>query len=73
MTLSNGKIFEIVAENYAPNNKYIQSATLNGAEWNKPWFSHEDIANGGKLVLNMGDKASRWGSDLANVPPSGKN
>jgi len=73
MTLSNGKIFEIVADNYAPNNKYIQSATLNGKEWNKPWFSHEDIKDGGKLILKMGDKASCWGSDLANVPPSGKD
>ena len=72
MTLSNGKAFEILADNYAPGNKYIQSATLNGKEWNKPWFSHEDIANGGKLVLKMGDKASAWGSDPANVPPSGK-
>ncbi|MDR0872617.1 MAG: glycoside hydrolase family 92 protein [Prevotellaceae bacterium] len=73
MALSNGKTFEIVAENYAPNNKYIQSATLNGKEWNKPWFSHSDIINGGKLVLVMGDKANTaWGSDLADVPPSGE-
>ncbi|GHT33021.1 alpha-1 2-mannosidase [Bacteroidia bacterium] len=73
MALSNGKTFEIVTENYAPNNKYIQSATLNGKEWNKPWFSHSDIINGGKLVLVMGDKANTaWGSDLADVPPSGE-
>ena len=28
--LDNGKTFEIVCKNYAPQNKYIQSATLNG-------------------------------------------
>ncbi len=69
--LGNGKTFEIEATNVSYHNKYIQSATLNGQEWNKPWFSHDDIKNGGKLVLVMGPKANeKWGSDLANVPPS---
>lgn len=69
MTMSNGKVFEIVAENYSPENKYIQSATLNGKEWNKPWFYHSDIENGGKLVVVMGQKANKkWGKD--EVPPS---
>lgn len=71
MTMSNGKVFEIVAKNYAPENKYIQSATLNGQEWNQPWFTHNDIANGGKLVVVMGSKANKnWAADLKNVPPS---
>ena len=74
MTLSNGKIFEIIAENCSDENKYIQSATLNGKELNQPWFNHSDIANGGKLVLKMGDKANKaWGSDFKNVPPSAKS
>lgn len=69
MKLSNGNVFEVVAENYSPENKYIQSATLNGKEWNKPWLSHEDVANGAKLVLVMGDKANKnWGA--GSVPPS---
>jgi predicted alpha-1,2-mannosidase len=71
ITLSNGNIFEIQARNCSADNKYIQSATLNGVEWNKPWFHHNDIVNGGKLVLVMGDKANQqWGASLANVPPS---
>lgn len=69
--LGNGNVFEIEAINCSDDNKYIQSATLNGKEWNKPWISHEDIIRGGKLTLVMGDKANKdWGSDLANVPPS---
>lgn len=69
MTMSNGKVFEVVAENYSPENKYIKSARLNGKEWNKPWFSHKDIENGAKLVLVMGDKANKnWGAGC--VPPS---
>ena len=71
MKLSNGNVFEIEAQNCSDENKYIQSATLNGKTWEKPWFSHEDIIKGGKLVLIMGDKANKsWGADLKNVPPS---
>ncbi|HET8829982.1 MAG TPA: GH92 family glycosyl hydrolase [Pelobium sp.] len=71
LKLSGNKVFEIEAENYAKNNIYIQSAKLNGKDWNKPWFSQSDIANGGKLVLVMGNKANpNWGSDLNNAPPS---
>ncbi|MBR5542182.1 MAG: GH92 family glycosyl hydrolase [Bacteroides sp.] len=71
ITLSNGKIFEIEAIGASEDNKYIQSATLNGKEWNKPWFEHDDIKNGAKLVLVMGDKPNKaWGSDEGAVPPS---
>jgi predicted alpha-1,2-mannosidase len=69
--LGNGKVFEVAAKNCSDENKYIQSATLNGNEWNKPWFNHSDIENGGSLVLIMGDKANKnWGSNLKDAPPS---
>ncbi|MBQ5663475.1 MAG: GH92 family glycosyl hydrolase [Bacteroidaceae bacterium] len=71
ITLSSGNILEIEAINASDDNKYIQSATLNGNEWNKPWFSHDDIKNGAKLVLIMGDKPNKeWGSADDAVPPS---
>lgn len=71
INLSNGNQFSIVAKNYSPNNKYIQSAKLNGKEWNKPWFSHQELMNGGTLELVMGDKANKnWGTGKENVPPS---
>lgn len=71
MKLSNGKVFEIDVVNYAKENKYVRSATLNGMTWDKPWFSHSDIANGGKLTLVMGDKANKnWGASPEAVPPS---
>lgn len=69
--LENGKDFTINTKNYAPENKYIQSAKLNGKIWDKPWFSHSDILDGGKLELVMGNKANKtWGSDPGSVPPS---
>lgn len=67
--LGNGKIFEIKAINCSEDNKYIQSAKLNGKELNQPWFNHNDIADGGVLELIMGNKANRnWGT--ATPPPS---
>lgn len=67
--LSNGSVFEIKAPKASKENKYIQSAKLNGQEWNKPWFSHSDIAEGAILELEMGPKANKtWG--VGNPPPS---
>ena len=61
--LGNGNDFKIVAKNFSVNNKYIQSAKLNGKEWNKPFFSHDDIKDGGVLELVMGEKANKlWGA-----------
>jgi predicted alpha-1,2-mannosidase len=72
--LSNGKEFRIEAKNCSQQNKYIQSAKLNGKEWNKPWFSHDDIKDGGVLELIMGDKANKlWGSAPEDAPPSAES
>lgn len=71
VNLENGSKFIISTKNYAPENKYIQSAKLNGKTWNKPWFYHKDIENGGTLELVMGNKANKsWGSAPNNAPPS---
>jgi predicted alpha-1,2-mannosidase len=60
--LGNGKTFVIEAPNASEENKYIQSATLNGEELNSPFISHEDLMNDGKLHLEMGPKANKsWG------------
>jgi len=69
--LGNGKFFEVKAIDNSVENKYIQSATLNGKVWNKPWFNHSDLISGGKLVLKMGPKANKnWGSLVDDAPPS---
>ncbi|MBL4561702.1 MAG: GH92 family glycosyl hydrolase [Labilibaculum sp.] len=60
--LANGKTFEVEALNVSADNKYIQSATLNGKTLTKPWFSHNDLIKGGSLVLEMGSKPNyNWG------------
>ena len=60
---------EIKANNASPENKYIQSARLNGKELNQAWFNHSDIIDGGLLEVEMGPKANKsWGT--ATPPPS---
>jgi predicted alpha-1,2-mannosidase len=69
--LGSGKEFTILANHVSARNKYIQSAELNGKPLNKAWFRHTDIANGGKLVLEMADRPNLdWGSAPETAPPS---
>ncbi len=69
--LGNGKLFTIIAHHASAQNKYIQSAELNGKPLNKAWFQHADIANGGTLVLEMANKPNtQWGSAPDDAPPS---
>jgi predicted alpha-1,2-mannosidase len=69
--LGNGKLFTIIANHVSDKNKYIQSAQLNGKPLDRPWFPHSAIANGGSLILEMGDKPNtRWGSGQEDAPPS---
>jgi putative alpha-1,2-mannosidase len=59
------------ANHVSAQNKYIQSAALNGKPWDKPWFAHTDIAAGGELVLEMGSQPNlTWGSHPVDAPPS---
>jgi predicted alpha-1,2-mannosidase len=69
--LDGGKTFTVQSLNYSPDNKYIQSAKLNGQEWNKAWFSHDDLMQGGILELTMGKQPNKqWASSPDVVPPS---
>ncbi len=70
--LDNGNVFTVEAKNSSWSNKYIQSATLNGEPLERTWFTHSDLINGGKLVLQMGDRPNKkWG--LESPPPSVNN
>ncbi len=71
--MENGKTFKIICHNYSRENKYIQSAKLNGKEWNKSWFSHKDLMKGGQLEFVMGKYPNKhWASAPGAIPPSFK-
>lgn len=71
LDVGDGKRFVIEAPGASAQNKYIQSATLNGKPLDKPWFEHRELAKGGKLVLEMGPRPNiEWGSAPGDAPPS---
>jgi predicted alpha-1,2-mannosidase len=54
--------FTIIAEYTSPDNIYIQSATLNGKEFNRTYITHKEILQGGPLHFIMGNKPDKnWG------------
>jgi predicted alpha-1,2-mannosidase len=63
--LKDGKKFRVIANGCSKKNKYIQSAKLNGLDFNRCWIKHSEIVNGGVLELRMDDKPNKsW----ANTP-----
>jgi predicted alpha-1,2-mannosidase len=62
INISEDKTFTIIAENTSDKNIYIQSATLNGTEFNRTNISHKEILQGGTLKFIMGpDPNKNWG------------
>lgn len=54
--------FVIEAENASKENIYIQSATLNGVEFNQTSISHKTMTQGGVLKFVMGNTPNKnWG------------
>ena len=69
--IGNGKKFVVEARNVSKQNKYIQSAELNDKSIDRPWFSHDELMQGGKLLLIMGPQPNKeWGSSPEAAPPS---
>ena len=59
-----GMSFVIEVKNNKPENYFIQSALINGKPLSGPWFYHDEITGGGKLILEMGkDKNQKWGGE----------
>ncbi|MGK6351009.1 GH92 family glycosyl hydrolase [Parapedobacter sp. DT-150] len=64
-----GKTFTITTKNNAPENRYIQSARLNGNILEQCWFHQDALKKGGTLDLVLGPLPNEsWG--LKNPPPS---
>jgi predicted alpha-1,2-mannosidase len=64
-----GGQFTVSAKDNSRANAYIQSATLNGQPLTHAWLTHDQIAAGGTLVLQMGPNPNRnWASAPADRP-----
>ncbi len=73
-TYYSGKTITIAAPKSSRANKFIQSATFNGAPLNKPWFFHKDLVKGAVIKLSMASTPNKkWGSSVRALPPSMSN
>ena len=71
INLGKDKTFTISTHNNSHENKYIQSATLNGKPMTKLWLSQKEITDGGNVSFEMGPEPNRkWGSGPQDSPPS---
>lgn len=62
ITLPNDKTFTVLADGASKENKYIDQAFLNDLEIDTPFFTHQDIVEGGTLRLVMKSKPNKsWG------------
>ena len=68
--LENGRDIVINAPNVSDTNRYIQSATLNGAAYTRNYLPHSALSNGATLSFTMGSAASTWGGGASDVPTS---
>lgn len=64
-----GDRFRIITHGNSAENQYIQRAELDGKRWDRSWFHHDQLADGGTLELWMGAEPNQaWGVD--DLPPS---
>ena len=68
LNVGNGKTFRIVAHNNSSENKYIQSAKLNGKPYTRSYIDFKDIVRGGTLEFVMGNKPSQFGVKPSDRP-----
>ena len=69
LELENGRNFKVIAQGNSPENCYIQSARLNGKDFDKTYITHQQIMEGGTLEFVMGSEPNpNWGSSADSVP-----
>ena len=68
--MSNGKVIEMVADNWSPKNVYVKELYVNGKKYDKSYLKYEDIRDGVKLRFVMSNKPNykRAVSDEAVAP-----
>ena len=60
--LTNNKTFTVIAKGASAENKYIQKAFFNGKEIYTPFFTHQQLMDGGTLELTLTNTPNKnWG------------
>ena len=67
----NGKTFTIKAPNTSSDNRYVQSAAINGKAFSKSYITHGQITSGDELKFIMGNEPNKeWASNISDRPSS---
>jgi predicted alpha-1,2-mannosidase len=69
--VGNKKKLIVTVQRDAPADPYIQTVSWNGKPYDRVWFSHRTIAQGGKMEIRLGAKPSGFGAAKAARPPAG--
>lgn len=69
ITYPSGSTFTVSADGVSADSYYIQSASLNGAAFDRTWVTYDQMMAGGELAFTMGSEPSEWGADSV-APPS---
>lgn len=59
LRLENGKKLSIEAKGQSEKNVYVSKVTVNGQTLDRHYLTYAEIANGGKIVFFMSDKANK--------------
>ena len=71
ISFETGSSLKIIANNLSKENIYIQRVTFNGKDWNKSYFTHNEIVNGGIIEFYMVNEPNKkWGTSPDNFPSS---
>ncbi|MGW4806347.1 lectin [Kitasatospora sp. NPDC004272] len=71
VTLAGGGRLVVNAPQAATDAPYVQSATLNGANWNNAYLPASSVINGATLDLVLGTNANtNWATAASSAPPS---
>ncbi len=74
LNLENGKKVVIKADNNNRNNRYVQSIKLNGKNYPKNYFKHDDLMKGASINYNMSNTPNRQrGTQDSDFPYSFSN
>jgi putative alpha-1,2-mannosidase len=69
MTVNGNRTLRITATGLGQKSYYVQSVKINGVQWTKNWFEHQDVmVEGGEIAFVLGSKESIWES--GEVAPS---
>lgn len=69
VNVGGGKTLTIEVKRSDPSHQYVHGFVLNGQRQDKAWFKHSDIAEGGRMVYEMGAEPDMT-FGAASIPPS---